>query len=248
MKRMAVQGERTVNDAGTLAYICRVPLALPASQSVGIVARPALDDRANRLERMAPAPGLSASARFLRGRVRTGLVRSRNSLVPAIQMTACAVGAYAFAEYVLGHSGPLFAATSSLIALGFSRDPRLRRVIEVGLGCTHRHRGRGPAAALAGLRNLAGRRRAPVLHPAGPVPGQRDDLHHPAGPAVGAGGAPARAGRGAVHPQHRRRRGRGVRPADDHPVPEGPAAGTPQRRQEAPARARRGAARMRLAR
>ena len=51
-------------------------------------------------------------------------------------MTACAVGAYAFAEYVLGHTGPLFAATSSLIALGFSRDPRLRRVVEVGLGCT----------------------------------------------------------------------------------------------------------------
>ena len=82
------------------------------------------------------ATGISASRRFLRGRVRTGLVRSRNSLLPALQMTVCAVGAYAFAEYVLGHSGPLFAATSSLLALGFSRDPRLRRVIEVGLGCT----------------------------------------------------------------------------------------------------------------
>jgi uncharacterized membrane protein YgaE (UPF0421/DUF939 family) len=64
------------------------------------------------------------------------MIRSRNSLIPAIQMTVCAVGAYAFAEYVLGHSGPLFAATSSLIALGFSREPRLRRVLEVGLGCT----------------------------------------------------------------------------------------------------------------
>ncbi|MEK0153609.1 FUSC family protein [Arthrobacter oryzae] len=85
---------------------------------------------------MAPATGISASRRFLRARIRTGLVRSRNSLVPAIQMTVCAVSAYAFAEYVLGHSGPLFAATSSLIALGFSREPRLRRVVEVGLGCT----------------------------------------------------------------------------------------------------------------
>ena len=85
---------------------------------------------------MAAAVGLSASRRFLRARLRTGLIRSRNSLVPAVQMTACAVGAYAFAEFVLGHSGPLFAATSSLIALGFSRDPRLRRVVEVGLGCT----------------------------------------------------------------------------------------------------------------
>lgn len=90
----------------------------------------------NRLERMAQPTGISASRRFLRTRIRTGVVRSRNSLVPAIQMTVCAVGAYAFAEYVLGHSGPLFAATSSLIALGFSREPRLRRVMEVGLGCT----------------------------------------------------------------------------------------------------------------
>ncbi|MBT2568037.1 FUSC family protein [Arthrobacter sp. ISL-85] len=85
---------------------------------------------------MAIPAGLSTTRRFLRSRVRTGLIRSRNSFVPAIQMTVCAVGAYAFAEYVLGHSGPLFAATSSLIALGFSREPRLRRVMEVGLGCT----------------------------------------------------------------------------------------------------------------
>lgn len=90
----------------------------------------------NRLGRMAAVNGISASRRFLRTRIRTGVVRSRNSLVPAIQMTVCAVGAYAFAEYILGHSGPLFAATSSLIALGFSREPRLRRVMEVGLGCT----------------------------------------------------------------------------------------------------------------
>ena len=85
---------------------------------------------------MAIPAGLSGARRFLRGRIRTGLIRSRNSFVPAIQMTVCAVGAYAFAEYVLGHSGPLFAATSSLISLGFSREPRMRRVMEVGLGCT----------------------------------------------------------------------------------------------------------------
>lgn len=69
-------------------------------------------------------------------RARLGLRRSATSVVPAIQMTVCAVGAYFFAEKVLGHVGPLFAATSSLIALGFSREPRLRRVLEVGLGCT----------------------------------------------------------------------------------------------------------------
>ncbi|GAA3292036.1 hypothetical protein GCM10017708_21530 [Arthrobacter citreus] len=57
-------------------------------------------------------------------------------MVPALQMTICAVGAYAFAQYVMGHEGPLFAATAALISLGFSREPRTRRVLEVGIGCT----------------------------------------------------------------------------------------------------------------
>lgn len=78
----------------------------------------------------------SWSASFLRRRTRVGLRRSRNSIIPALQITVCSVGAYAFAQYVLGHEGPLFAATSSIIALGFSRDPRLRRVLEVAAGCT----------------------------------------------------------------------------------------------------------------
>lgn len=73
---------------------------------------------------------------FVRNRMRVGLRRSSRSLIPAVQITVCAVGAYVFAERVLGHEGPLFAATSSMIALGFSRDPRLRRVLEVGVGCT----------------------------------------------------------------------------------------------------------------
>lgn len=79
---------------------------------------------------------LSASSRFLRNRFRIGLKRSGASVYPALQMTICAVGAYAFAEYVLGHQGPLFAATAALISLGFSREPRTRRVLEVGIGCT----------------------------------------------------------------------------------------------------------------
>ncbi len=118
-----------MNDGGPLGYVARATLR---GSWLAVVE----GAWANRLEGMAAVKGFSASKRFLRARVRTGLVRSRNSLTPAIQMTVCAVGAYAFAEYVLGHQGPLFAATSSLIALGFSRDPRLRRVIEVGLGCT----------------------------------------------------------------------------------------------------------------
>lgn len=84
-----------------------------------------------------PRPSFPSRARsFVRNRTRVGFRRSTNSVIPALQMTVCAVGAYVFAERVLGHSGPLFAATSSMIALGFTRDPRLRRVLEVGLGCT----------------------------------------------------------------------------------------------------------------
>ncbi|WP_427016136.1 FUSC family protein [Pseudarthrobacter sp. P1] len=85
---------------------------------------------------MARISGATAPARFITTRARLGLRRSAMSVVPAIQMTVCAVGAYFVAEHVLGHVGPLFAATSALIALGFSREPRLRRVLEVGLGCT----------------------------------------------------------------------------------------------------------------
>lgn len=84
-------------------------------------------------------PPLSTIARpwaFLRNRTRVGLRRTQHSIAPALQMTFGAVGAYAFAEYVLGHQGPLFAATSAMIALGFTREPRLRRVIEVAAGCT----------------------------------------------------------------------------------------------------------------
>ncbi|THJ65156.1 FUSC family protein [Arthrobacter echini] len=85
---------------------------------------------------MPPRRGLSATLAFLRKRTRIGFRRSSSSVVTALQMTVGAVGAYAFAEEVLGHEGPLFAATSSMIALGFSRDPRVRRVLEVAVGCT----------------------------------------------------------------------------------------------------------------
>lgn len=78
----------------------------------------------------------SSTIRFLKRRARLGLRRSMNSVVHALLMAVCAVSAYYFAEKVLGHTSPLFAATSAIVALGFTRDPRLRRVLEVGIGCT----------------------------------------------------------------------------------------------------------------
>ena len=73
---------------------------------------------------------------FLSNRGKTGLLRARGSVLSALQMTVAGVGAYAFAERVLGHQGPIFAAVAAMIALGFSREPQLRRVLEIALGCT----------------------------------------------------------------------------------------------------------------
>jgi uncharacterized membrane protein YgaE (UPF0421/DUF939 family) len=66
----------------------------------------------------------------------SGVVRVRRSLMPAVAMTLGAVLAYFIAEYVLGHAGPIFAATSALVSLGFGRDLTVRKVLEVAIGCT----------------------------------------------------------------------------------------------------------------
>lgn len=65
-----------------------------------------------------------------------GVVRVRHSLRPAVSMTVGAVLAYFIAETVLGHTMPIFAATSALISLGFGRDLTVRKVLEVAVGCT----------------------------------------------------------------------------------------------------------------
>ncbi|WP_196811027.1 FUSC family protein [Arthrobacter sp. 35W] len=82
--------------------------------------------------------------------LRTGFLRSRSSLGQALLMALCAVLAYLFAERVLGHPAPLFAATSALIALQFSSDLRTRRVLEVALGCTLGVAGGGLLTVLLG--------------------------------------------------------------------------------------------------
>ncbi|GAB3269161.1 FUSC family protein [Sinomonas notoginsengisoli] len=66
----------------------------------------------------------------------SGIVRVRRSLMPAMAMTVGAVLAYFIAEYLLGHTMPIFAATSALISLGFGRDLTVRKVLEVAVGCT----------------------------------------------------------------------------------------------------------------
>ena len=73
---------------------------------------------------------------FVRRRARSGWARVRSSASHAALIALCAVGAYAFAETVLGHDQPLFASTALLIALGFNREPKVRKVAEVAVGCT----------------------------------------------------------------------------------------------------------------
>ncbi|WP_226338438.1 FUSC family protein [Arthrobacter sp. UM1] len=84
--------------------------------------------------------GLFAVARrtpgLLGARARQGVRRMKSGFRPALQMTICAVSAFFFAHSVLGHQGPIFAATSALISLGFGVDSHLTRAIEVTLGCT----------------------------------------------------------------------------------------------------------------
>ncbi|TJY70123.1 FUSC family protein [Arthrobacter sp. CAU 1506] len=85
---------------------------------------------------MSAGTRLTEARSFLRRRARAGYSRSKSSFMPALRITFCAVAAYVVAERVLGHEGPLFAATSSIIALGFVKGPRVRKVLEVAIGCT----------------------------------------------------------------------------------------------------------------
>ncbi|GAA3710474.1 hypothetical protein GCM10022377_25090 [Zhihengliuella alba] len=73
---------------------------------------------------------------FMASRSRVGALRVRSSLWKIVQITFCSVAAYWVAEQLLGHSAPLFAATSAMIALGFGHGTHLRRTVEVAAGCT----------------------------------------------------------------------------------------------------------------
>lgn len=86
--------------------------------------------------RVASRPVRDRITTFLRRRWRAGLRRASQSVGQAAVTALAAVGAFWFAQAVLGHAEPLFAATALLVALGFTRGPRMRRVIEVSVGCT----------------------------------------------------------------------------------------------------------------
>ena len=60
------------------------------------------------------SPGLVHRAgREFSERARAGGARLRGDILQALQLTVAAIGAFVFAENVLGHTGPIFAATAA---------------------------------------------------------------------------------------------------------------------------------------
>jgi uncharacterized membrane protein YgaE (UPF0421/DUF939 family) len=60
--------------------------------------------------------------------------RAVGSIPTAIQLVAAVVASYSFAHFVLGHATPLLSITVVISTLGFSRDARPRRVVELAIG------------------------------------------------------------------------------------------------------------------
>jgi uncharacterized membrane protein YgaE (UPF0421/DUF939 family) len=83
-----------------------------------------------------PSSRFASLRRALTSRARAGSRRVRISLPKIVLATFASVFSYWFAETVLGHDGPLFAATSALISLNFATTSHVRRTLEVAIGCT----------------------------------------------------------------------------------------------------------------
>lgn len=63
--------------------------------------------------------------------------RVREGFFQSLQIVVAGVGAYAFAEKVLDHHEPIFAATAAIVSLGFVRGAtHTRRILEVSIGVT----------------------------------------------------------------------------------------------------------------
>lgn len=108
----------------------------------GETPRAAAPRRGNRAETRRCKDGYVKQTRWqqvrslAKARWRAGTQRVRVSLPKIVLATVGSVFSYWFAEHVLGHPGPLFAATSALISLNFASTSHVRRTVEVALGCT----------------------------------------------------------------------------------------------------------------
>ena len=69
-------------------------------------------------------------------RVNAGWHRVRTGFWPILQACGAAALAYQVSAVVFGHDRPIFAAIAAWIALGFTFDRDLRRMVEIGVGVT----------------------------------------------------------------------------------------------------------------
>ncbi|ORC16569.1 hypothetical protein A7979_04495 [Rothia nasimurium] len=70
-------------------------------------------------------------------RARQGWVRMKDGFFQSLQIVVSGIGAYLFAEKVLGHTEPIFAATAAIVSLGYiTGATHARRILEVSFGVT----------------------------------------------------------------------------------------------------------------
>lgn len=90
-----------------------------------------------KLEGMASGTTISALKKSFVDYVHTGFLRVRSSFFQSLQIVVSGIGAYVFAERVVGHTEPIFAATAAIVSLGYiSGATHARRILEVSLGVT----------------------------------------------------------------------------------------------------------------
>lgn len=69
--------------------------------------------------------------------VREGVHRVRADFFQSVQIVAASMGAWLFAEHILGHQEPIFAPVAALVSLGYvSGAKHSRRILEVSFGVT----------------------------------------------------------------------------------------------------------------
>lgn len=66
-----------------------------------------------------------------------GWQRMKDGFFQSLQIVVSGIGAYLFAEKVLGHTEPIFAATAAIVSLGYiTGATHARRILEVSFGVT----------------------------------------------------------------------------------------------------------------
>lgn len=85
---------------------------------------------------LAARPGRRQVAAWLGAMVGAGRSRVRGALVPNSQTAVFATLSWLICHYLLGEPMPIFAPIATFLCMGFSRNRRPRKVVELGIGAT----------------------------------------------------------------------------------------------------------------